>query len=164
MKIGFSFGRCLGSIVRGEVAFDDVLCLIARTRMETEAHVRGVVSEYMHRPGYLQGLDQPLCEEMGIRLFNSGKILEPRANGISPMQVPRDYIWMDLFPTAPHGTVNESVTKAWEQYRMLITMVEQLPEEGYVPKHSEKIIEKELTEEQQAEQKKMLDMLVRAMV
>ena len=164
MKIGFSFGRCLGSIVRGEVAFDDVLCLIARTRMETEAQVRGVVSEYMHRPGYLQGLDQPLCEEMGVRLFSSGKILEPRANGISPMQVPRDYIWMDLFPTAPHGTVNESVTSAWEQYRMLITMVEHLPEEGYVPKHSDKIIEKELTEEQQAEQKKVLDMLVRAMV
>jgi hypothetical protein len=55
MKIGFSFGRCLGSIVRGEVAFDDVLCLIARTRMETEAQVRGVVEVYMHRHGYLTG-------------------------------------------------------------------------------------------------------------
>jgi hypothetical protein len=164
MKIGFSFGRCLGSIVRGEVAFDDVLCLIARTRMETEAQVRGVVEVYMDRHGYLLGLDQTLCEEIGVRLFNSGKILEPRANGINPMQVPRDYIWMDLFPTAPHGTVNESVTSAWEQYRMLITMVEHLPEEGYVPKHSDKFIEKELTEEQQAEQKKVLDMLVRAMV
>jgi len=164
MKIGFSFGRCLGSIVRGEVAFDDVLCLIARTRMETEDHVRGVIAEYMHRHGYLMGLDRALCEEIGVRLFNSGKILEPRANGISPMQVPLDYIWMDLFPTAPRGTVNESVTAAWEQYRMLITMVEQLPEQGYVPQHSEKIIEKELTDEEKAEQKKVLDMLAHAIV
>jgi hypothetical protein len=157
MKIGFSFGRCLGSIVRGEVAFDDVLCLIARTRMETEEHVKWVVSEYMHRRGYLLGLDQDKCEEMGLRLFNAGKILEPRANNISPMQVPRDYIWMDLFPTAPAGTVNESVTAAWEQYRMLITMVEQLPEEGFVPEHSERM--KPLTPEEEEKQRKMLDML-----
>jgi hypothetical protein len=164
MKIGFSFGRCLGSIVRGEVAIEDVLCLIARTRMDSEDNVKWVVGEYMHRRGYLLGLDQKECERVGLELFNSGKILEPRANGISPMQVPRDYIWMDLFPTAPHGTVNESVTAAWEQYRMLITMVEQLPEEGYVPQHSEKIIEKELTEEEKAEEKKALDMLIKAMV
>lgn len=159
MKIGFSFGRCLGSIVRGEVAFDDVLCLIARTRMDTEDNVKWVINEYMHRRGYLLGLDQKECERVGLELFNSGKILEPRANGISPMQVPHDYIWMDLFPTAPRGTLNESVTKAWEQYRMLITMVEQLPEEGYVPQHSEKIVVKELTPEEEQKQRKMLDML-----
>ena len=164
MKIGFSFGRCLGSIVRGEVAFDDVLCLIARTRMDSEEHVKWVIKEYMHRPGYLYGLDQTKCETMGLELFNSGKILEPRANGISPMQVPRDYIWMDLFPTAPAGSLNESVINAWEQYRMLITMVEQLPEEGYVPQHSEKIIEKELTEEEKQAEARALDMLIKAMV
>jgi hypothetical protein len=157
MKIGFSFGRCLGSIVRGEVAFDDVLCLIARTHMETEEHVRGVVREYMGRRGYLLGLDQAACEEMGLRLFNSGKILEPRANRINPMQVPHDYIWMDLFPTAPAGTVNASVTAAWEQYRMLITMVEQLPEEGFVPEHSERL--KPLTPEEQEKQRKYIEML-----
>ena len=164
MKIGFSFGRCLGSIVRGEVAFDDVLCLIARTRMETEAHVRGVIAEYMHRRGYLLGLDQTACEEMGLKLFNSGKILEPRANGIQPMSVPRDYIWMDLFPTAPAGAASDAVNAAWDHYRMLITLTEHLPEEGYVPEHSEKVIEKELTEEEKVEQKKALDMLIRAMV
>jgi hypothetical protein len=164
MKIGFSFGRCLGSIVRGEVAFDDVLCLIARTRMDSEEHVKWVIKEYMHRHGYLYGLDQTKCEIMGLELFNSGKILEPRANGISPMQVPRDYIWMDLFPTAPAGSLNESVTTAWEQYRMLITMVEQLPEQGYVPQHSEKIIEKELTEEEKQAEARALDMLIKAMV
>ena len=158
MKIGFSFGRCLGSIVRGEVDFDDVLCLIARTRMETEEHVKWVVGEYMDRRGYLLGLDQAACEEMGLKLFNSGKILEPRANGISPMQVPHDYVWMDLFPTVPNAA-SDSVKLAWEHYRMMITLTEQLPEEGYVPRHSDKLIARELTPEEQENQRKMLNML-----
>jgi hypothetical protein len=157
MKIGFSFGRCLGSIMRGEVAFEDVLCIIARTRMQTEEHVKGVVQEYMWRPGYLQGLDQTQCEEMGVRLFSSGKILEPRANGISPMQVPRDYIWMDLFPTAAEGVDSDAVKNAWDHYRMLILLTEQLPEEGYVPEHSERA--KPITPEEEQKLKESLDLL-----
>jgi hypothetical protein len=157
MKIGFSFGRCLGSIVRGEVAFDDVLCIIARTRMDTEAQVREVVEAYMYQPGYLHGLDQATCEEMGVRLFNSGKILEPRANGIRPMSVPRDYIWMDLFPTMPSGSNYEAVKTTWEHYRLLITLSEQLPEEGFVPEHSQKI--QPLTPEEEEANRRMIDML-----
>jgi hypothetical protein len=158
MKIGFSFGRGLGSIMRGEVAFEDVLCIIARTRMETEQHVREVVDGYMYQPGYLMDLDQAACEEMGVRLFNSGKILEPRANGIRPMSVPRDYIWMDLFPTAPSGANSDAVNSAWDHYRMLITLTEQLPEAGFVPEHSEKI--KPPTEEEQLEMQRAAQMLM----
>jgi len=158
MKIGFSFGRCLGSIVRGEVALEDVLVIIARTRMATEDHVRGVISEYMHRPGYLQGLDQDECERVGIDLFNTGRILEPRANNVGAgMSVPRDYIWMDLFPTAPHGVQSDSVKLAWEQYRLLITLTEQLPEEGFVPEHGVKAVP--LSPEELEAQKKAFDML-----
>jgi hypothetical protein len=158
MKIGFSFGRCVASIVRGEVEFDDVLCIIARTRMSTEEHVRGVVRDYMGMPGYLLGLDQTACEDIGVRLFDAGKILEPRANGIRPMSVPRDYIWMDMFPTAPAGVASDAVKMAWEHYRLLITLTEQLPEEGFVPEHSERA--KPLTPEEEETNRKMLDMLI----
>lgn len=158
MKIGFSFGRCLGSIVRGEVSLEDVLVIIARTRMETEAHVIGVIAEYMHRPGYLQGLDQAECERVGLELFNSGRVLEPRANNVGVgMSVPRDYIWMDLSPTAPHGVQSDSVKLAWEQYRLLITLTEQLPEEGFVPEHGLKAVP--LTPEELEEQRKAFKML-----
>jgi hypothetical protein len=158
MKIGFSFGRCLGSIVRGEVALEDVLVIIARTRMATEDHVRGVIAEYIHRPGYLQGLDQTECERVGVELFNSGRILEPRANNVGAgMSVPRDYIWMDLFPTAPRGVQSDAVKLAWEQYRLLITLTEQLPEEGYAPKHGLKAVP--LTPEELEEQQKAFKML-----
>lgn len=160
MKIGFSFGRCVASIVRGEVTFDDVLCIIARTQMASENHVRAVVASYMTMPGYMLGLDHAACEDIGVRLFNAGKILEPRANGIRPMSVPRDYIWMDMFPTAPAGVASDAVKAAWEDYRLLITLTEQLPEEGYVPEHSEKMIPRTLTPEEEETNRKMLDMLI----
>ena len=158
MKIGFSFGRCLGSIVRGEVALEDVLVIIARTRMETEDHVRGVIAEYLTRRGYLQGLDQTECERVGLELFNSGRILEPRANNIGAgVSVPRDYLWMDLSPTAASGADSVAVRQAWEHYRMLLTLTEQLPEEGYAPKHGQKAVP--LTPEELEQHKKSIDML-----
>jgi hypothetical protein len=158
MKIGFSFGRCLGSIVRGEVALEDVMVIIARTCMPQEEHVREVVAEYLHRPGYLQGLDQTECERVGLELFNTGRILEPRANNVGAgMSVPRDYIWMDLSPTAPHGVQSVAVKQAWEHYRLLITLTEQLPEEGYTPEHGVKAIP--LTPEELEAQKKAFNML-----
>ena len=162
MKIGFSFGRCLGSIVRGEVEFDDVLCIIARTRMDTDEHVLGVVREYMYRRGYLLGLDQTTCEDMALRLFNSGKILEPRANCISPMQVPQDYIWMDLFPTAADGPASDGVRNAWDQYRMLLQLTEQLPEDDYVPQHSDR--QKTPTPEELKQQQAALAILAASII
>jgi hypothetical protein len=128
--------------------------------MQTEDQVRGVVEEYMHRSGYLMGLDQTACEEMGVRLFNTGKIIEPRSNGIHAMSVPRDYVWMDLFPTVT-GVRSDTVRTAWEQYRTLITLTEQLPEAGYVPEH-QKI--QPLTAEDEAKQKAAIDLLIRSMV
>ena len=163
MKIGFSFGRCLGSIVRGEVALEDVLVIIARTRMATEDHVRGVVEEYMYRDGYLLGLDQAECERVGVLLFNTGRILEPRSNNIGAgMSVPRDYLWMDLFPTAASGAESVAVKAAWDHYRLLLTLTEQLPEEGYAPKHGQKAVP--LSPEEIEEAKKSFDMLARAIV
>jgi hypothetical protein len=144
MKIGFSFGRCLRSIVLGEVQYDDVLCIIARTFMQTEEHVAGVIDAYLDR-GYLHGLDRTTCQQVGLQLFNSGKILEPRANGVNPMSVPKDYVWMDLFPTISDAR-STAVQEAWNHYRLLINLTEQLPEEGFVPAHGRKIHEREVEE------------------
>jgi len=161
LKIGFSFGRCVRDIVKGEVAIEDVLCIIARTRMDSDEHVRGVVHEYMYRPGYLYGLDATECERVGLELFNSGKILEPRANRINPMQVPADYLWMDLFPTVPNAAA-DAVQSAWDAYRILITLTEQLPEEGYVPGHSERL--KTPTPEEEEKQRQVLAILAHSII
>lgn len=147
MKIGFSFGRCVRDIVKGIVKQEDVLCIIARTRMMDEDHVVGVIDAYMHEPGYLLGLDFDTCKQVGLDLFLSGKILEPRANGISVMQVPKEYVWMDLYPTVANVS-NQGLKTAWESYRMLIELCEQVPEGGdsVVYRHSDK--QREPTDEE----------------
>ena len=140
MKIGFSFGRCLKDLVNGTVKLEDVMCIIARTHMITEEHVKNVIKEYTYRRDYLMGFDPAECERIGLELWKSGKILEPRANGISASSVPRDYIWMDLYPTEADVT-SDGVKEAWEAYRLMITLTEQLPEpNSQVYQHSEKYL------------------------
>lgn len=141
MKIGFSFGRCVASIVRGEVNIDDVLCIIARTHMPSAAAVKAVIQSYLYEPSYLMGLDANTCEAVGLELFISGKVLEPRANGIGVIKVPRDYVWMDLYPTVA-DTQNAGVRAAWENYRMMIELAEHVPDGDYqqeVYQHSPKM-------------------------
>jgi hypothetical protein len=139
LKIGFSFGRCVRDIVQGQVKIDDVLCIIARTHMNDSQHVAAVIDQYLYTPGYLEGLDPDLCHAVGLELFSSGKVLEPRANGSRPLSVPRDYIWMDMFPTVP-GVSSQAVQEAWDTYRMLITLTEHLPEGDYTPVHTRRVV------------------------
>ena len=141
MKIGFSFGRCLGSIVRGEVALADVMCIIARTHMPKQEDVEYVVNEYLTHPGYLRGLDPAECLRVGVELWKTGRVIEPRSNGIYAMSVPQDYIWMDLYPTEANVR-NDGVKEAWNGYRTMILLTEQLPETNdNVIKHGEKLVE-----------------------
>lgn len=128
MKIGFSFGRCVRDIVLDKVKIDDVLLIIGRTRMDDEDAVHWVIDEYMSRRAYLGGLDQARCLEVGLELYRSRRIIEPRGVGAHAFQAPADCVWMDLFPTVVDDEPNVSVTAAWEQYRMLIGLTSQLPE------------------------------------
>jgi len=108
--------------------------------MITEEHVKNVITEYTRRRDYLMGLDPAECERIGLELWKSGKVLEPRANGISASSVPRDYIWMDLYPTEADVT-SDGVKEAWEAYRLMIALTEQLPEPNeQVYHHSEKFV------------------------
>lgn len=138
MKIGFSFGRCVASIVRGEVDINDVMCIIGRTNMPLLEHVEYVINEYLRHPGYLMGLDPARCLEVGQELWNTGKLVEPRGSNIGVRQVPRDYVWMDLFPTVTDVT-NEGVQASWEAYRMMIGLTSEIPDiDAAEIAHSEK--------------------------
>ena len=141
MKIGFSFGRCVASIVRGEVAIDDVMCIVARTLMPREDDVKYVITQYLEHPNYLMGLDPQMCFEVGLELWKTGRVLEPRASGLYATRVPKEYIWMDLYPTEA-DVRSDGVKEAWGAYRMLISLTEQLPEPNVeVVKHGERFID-----------------------
>ena len=66
-------------------------------------------------------------------------------------------MWMDLFPTAAEGADSVAVRQAWEHYRMLLTLTEQLPEEGYAPKHGQKAVP--LTPEELEQHKKSINII-----
>lgn len=170
MKIGFSFGRCVRSIVLNEVDINDVLCIIARTYMPNEQDVEWVIDEYLTRRQYLMGLDSSQCKQVGLELWRSGRVIEPRSNGIHVMSVPQNCVWMDLYPTVV-GSENASVKSAWESYRMLIGLAEQLPEPDEtslraVSKDANRDAEnqKVLTPAEAEERKQALDLLIRHMV
>lgn len=109
--------------------------------MPKQEDVECVVKEYLHRPGYLAGLDQAECLRVGVELWQTGRVIEPRSNGISALQVPAEFVWMDLFPTEAN-LKNEGVKKAWSTYRTMITLSEQLPEaDSNTVKHGERLPE-----------------------
>jgi len=128
MKIGFSFGRCIRDIVNGEINIDDVAFLITATRIRDESHMAGVIGNYMEEPTYLMGLDYDKCMEVALSLWNTNRVLQPRAQGMHRHMQPESSIWVDIFPTVL--SENESVKKAWDAYRFMLHMVENVDTEA----------------------------------
>ncbi len=98
MKIGFSFGRCIRDIVNGEVDINDVAFLITATRIRDEEHVSQVIGTYMDERTYLMGLDYDKCMEVALALWNSHRVLQPRAQGMHRHMQPESSIWVDISP------------------------------------------------------------------
>ena len=128
MKIGFSLGRSVRDIVKGLVSIDDVLWIISSTHVETEEQLYQVISQYAYEPTYLYGLDIDECQRVALQIFDSGRLLQPRALGIRRTMVPEGAVWADLFPTIL--SEKEAVKTAWNGYRMMLQLTEQLPEDA----------------------------------
>lgn len=119
MRIGFSFGRCVRDIVNGHVHHDDVLWIIAATRISDRDQIAGVIDSYRTNRFYLQGLDRERCMDVAHRLWDQGQILQPRLQGIGHNGLGRE-VWADLAVT-PQQT-NPVIQEAWQRYRMLIAL------------------------------------------
>lgn len=128
MKIGFSFGRCIRDIVNGEVSIDDVAFIITATNMRDREHMDNVLKMYMNEPRYLLGLDYDSCIDAAYRLWDTNRIIQPRAQGLHRHAQPENSVWVDMFPT--ELSQNESVKKAWENYRFMLHMVENVDNEA----------------------------------
>jgi hypothetical protein len=122
MKIGFSLGRCIRDIVNGEVALDDVAFVIAATNIHEEVQLLQVVDSYLYRDDYLYMLDEAECQRVALELWNSNRILQPRRQGMHRHKQPENSVWVDMFPTV--NSNNESVKKAWDAYRFMLHMTE----------------------------------------
>jgi hypothetical protein len=128
MRIGFSLGRCVRDIVRGDIALEDVAFIIAATNIEKEQHLEEVIKAYLGRDYYLEGLDEDTCQRVALSLWDTNRILQPRRQGMHRHMQPESSVWVDLFPTAL--SENTAVRSAWNNYRTMIHMVENIDEEA----------------------------------
>jgi hypothetical protein len=128
MKIGFSLGRCVRDIVKGNVDLDDVAFIIAATSIQDEPQLANVIEQYMYRgDDYLYGLDEAKCQEVALELWKTNKVLQPRRQGLHRHRQPDGAVWVDMFPTMP--SASEPVKKAWDAYRFMLHMVENVDNE-----------------------------------
>jgi len=128
MKIGFSLGRCVRDIVNETVKIEDVAFIIAATAIREKEQLVPVIQDYTCRDGYLLGLDEDKCQEVVDQLWDQRKILQPRLQGLHRHMQPENAIWVDIFPTAHSNS--EAVKKAWDAYRFMIHMVENVDSEA----------------------------------
>lgn len=128
MKIGFSLGRCVRDIVMGKVSEDDVAFIITATCIREKEQLDAVIVDYTYRNDYLVGLDEQECIRVAHSLWDSNKLIQPRREGIHRHKQPENSIWVDIFPT--ELSENESVKRAWDGYRFMLHMVENVDTEA----------------------------------
>jgi hypothetical protein len=129
MKIGFSLGRCVRDIVKEHVSINDVAFIIAATNIHSEEQLKHIIEEYMYRDDdYLYGLDEEQCQAVALDLWATNRILQPRRQGMHRHRQPENAVWVDMFPTV--NSDNESVKTAWDAYRFMLHMVENVDQEA----------------------------------
>jgi hypothetical protein len=128
MKIGFSLGRCVRDIVEGAVNINDVAFIITATAIRSKEQLGPVIEDYLYRPGYLDGLDEATCQQVADQLWDSNKLLQPRLQGMHRHMQPENALWVDLFPTV--NSDSDAVKKAWDGYRFMLHMVENVDTEA----------------------------------
>ncbi len=128
MKIGFSLGRCVRDIVMGKISEDEVAFIITATCIRDVEQLAPVIQDYMWRSDYLEGLDEDRCQEVALSLWNNNKLIQPRREGIHRHKQPANSIWVDMFPT--ECSDNPAVKAAWDNYRFMLHMTENVDSEA----------------------------------
>ena len=124
MLIGTSLGKCVKSILDGDVKEEDVLFIVANTMAPDLNRLMGVIEQYYYGAAGNQDYDMSEhtleeAKELAQRLFESGKLHQPRC--IMERNYGRAHdltdSWYEIVPKPVTG--NESVIAAYEQYRLV---------------------------------------------
>lgn len=125
--IGTSLGRCLSSILLGEVSSDQVFLISTGTRSETKEQYLSIVKQY-YQDSY-HGFNYDLSpwrweevEELAVTLWNSGKIHQPRNFGASPLFPAGFELWFEIIP--PHILANPAAKDLWEKLKVVSRLYE----------------------------------------
>ncbi len=127
MKIGTSLGKCVRSILAGEVAEKDVLFIVSNTMAPDLDRLMDVIEEYYYsyQGSYGRGAAYDMSEyelddakAIATRLMESGKLHQPRCTGKSVFGNAHSLTdtWYDIMPSAGSS---ESAKNAWAEYVMM---------------------------------------------
>ena len=129
MLIGTSLGKCVKDILDGTVQEDDVVLIITRTMAPDSDRFNDVLEQYY---GGINGHAYDLSvngtktleevKELGTRLFDGGKIHQPRCfknfpGGFIHPGMYGSGNWVDLAPANWNST--PAVVEAYKQYKVL---------------------------------------------
>lgn len=127
MRIGLSFSRCLADVFRGDVDFDDVLIIIARTNFNPHVDENWEQIWEGYHGGYglsapewieFEDSDKDEFQELAKKLYDAGKIHQPRQYGAHPRRMP--YYWLEANIIPEDLEKNPAAQRAWEKYQTLI--------------------------------------------
>jgi hypothetical protein len=128
MKIGTSLGKCVRSILAGEVKEEDVLFIVANTMAPDLDRLMTVIEDYYYMyqgsggrgAAYdMSGYELDDAKAVATRLMESGKLHQPRCTGASVFgnaHALKD-TWYDIMPSPVSDS--ESVQEAWRHYTMI---------------------------------------------
>ena len=135
MYVGTSLGKCLRSILMDEVSEQDVLLIITRTRSGNLEKFLGVVKTYYEEGNFTardaQAYDLAVkpwneVEELATKLYNHGKIHQPRNfSSLGSQFIHPDLsndIWVEVSPKSRNTT--PAVVQAYEQYKLLDSLTQ----------------------------------------
>lgn len=132
MKIGTSLGKCVKSILAGEVKEQDVLFIVTNTNCPTLETLMFVIEQYYYEYQGSRGRGAAYdmsaysledAQAVAQRLMESGKLHQPRCVGSQIFGNAHDLrdTWYDIMPSPV--TDNESVREAWNHYTMIKNLV-----------------------------------------
>jgi hypothetical protein len=127
MKIGTSLGKCVRSILDGEVAEEDVLFIVSNTMAPDLDRLMDVIEEYYYSyqgsggrgAAYdMSGHELDDAKAIATRLMESGKLHQPRCTGKSVFGNAHALsdTWYDIVPSLGSS---ESAKNAWAEYVMM---------------------------------------------
>jgi hypothetical protein len=126
--IGTSLGKCLNSILSGEVSEKDVLLIVTATSAPTFERYMWVVDQYYDKGNYYVSdpsmYAAPDCPEedykgLARRLWEQGKIHQPHnfSDHWGASNAIRGQLWLQVVPTNQNTT--PAVVNAYADYKML---------------------------------------------
>ena len=127
MKIGLSYSRCVRDIVEGTVDIADVLVIVARTDFDphNDEQWSGIWRGYSGGSflnmnmewGQYDDEDEQRFRDVSIKLYESGKLHQPRQFGAHPRRLP--YYWLETIVADDELKNSPTVKDAWDKFQMV---------------------------------------------